>query len=203
MKIDDLYDVVAFVDPASGKKTAAQRKTSSRSADVVVGMDGLGHVFVLHAWAGRVPTPAHTDRIFQLAVDWKPRIVGIDASAMQTLYSDSLLLEARHRKARLPLWPMQMPTHVVKEERIRAVLQPVIANGRLFLSAEQHDLQQEIESFPTGATKDLVDALASAITLLRKPGRERSESREREAYLAYLKATGAPASYIDRVRAAS
>lgn len=200
MTLSDLIDVVAFVDPASGRKSAAARKTSSRSADIVVGIDDIGHIFVLHAWAGRIPTTAHTDRIFTMSKDWKPRVVGIDASAMQTLYADSLLREAKQRKIRLPLWPVPMPTTIDKDERIRTILQPVMAHGRLFLTADQRDLFQEIEAFPTGATKDLVDALASAIKLLRKPGARRAEAVERDAHLAYLKATGAPAFYIDAVK---
>lgn len=196
MTLADLHDIVAFVDPASGRKSASSRKTSSRSADVVVGSDDVGHIFVLHAWAGRIPTTAHTDRIFQLVKDWRPRIVGIDASAMQTLYSDMLLREAKYKQARLPLWPVPMPTHVNKDERIRTVLQPVIASGRLFVLQTQRDLYAELEAFPTGQTRDMVDALAEAVTLLRKPGAKRSEAKERDDYLRFLRESGAPDFFV-------
>lgn len=202
MTLEELSDIVAFVDPASGRKSAGQRKNSSRSADVVVGTDDLGRIFVLHAWAGRVPTTVHTDRIFQLVRTWRPRIVGIDASAMQTLYADSLMREAKVKHERLPLWPMQMPPNVEKTNRIRAVLQPVLGFGRLFLRADQRDLAQEIEAFPTGATKDMVDALAMAVSLLRKTARSRAEATERDSHLRYLRDTKAPAQYIDQVRRA-
>lgn len=203
MTLEELSDIVSFVDPASGRKSAGQRKNSSRSADVVVGTDDLGRIFVLHAWAGRVPTTVHTDRIFQLVRTWRPRIVGIDASAMQTLYADSLMREAKVKHERLPLWPMQMPPNVEKTNRIRAVLQPVLGFGRLFLRADQRELAQEIEAFPTGATLDLVDSLTQAITLLRKTSRARSEANERDAYVEYLRSTKAPAAYVDAVKRAS
>jgi predicted phage terminase large subunit-like protein len=184
--------VVAFIDPAGGK--TALKKTASRSADVVVGGDVGGRVFVLHAWAGRIPTTSHTDRIFQLVERWTPRVVGIDASAMQTLYADSLLREARQRGARLPLVPKKMQGD--KDERIRTVLQPVIDEGRLFVRDEQRDLRQELEAFPGGATKDLVDALAEAITLLPKRTPQRAAREDGAAWLNYLRDSGAPEYYI-------
>lgn len=192
-----LTDVTAFVDPASGK--TALRRTASRSADVVVAQDELGRVFVLHAWAGRIPTTAHTDRLFRMVEDFRPRIVGIDASAMQSLWADALMREAKQRALRLPLHPMKMPTSVDKLARIRTILQPVIAAGRLFIQAGQRDLFQELEAFPSGLTVDLADALAEATTLLRKVGAKRSADGELDARLRYLKESNSPAWYIAEV----
>lgn len=188
----DQLTVVAFVDPAGGKTAA--RKSSSRSADVVVGSDAEGHVFVLHAWAGRIPTTAHTDRIFDLVERWRPRILGIDASAMQSLYADSLLREARQRGKRLPLLPVKLVGD--KDERIRSVLQPLIADGRLFTRDDQRDLRVELEAFPGGATKDLCDALCEAVTLLPKRAAKAARREEGAAWLAYLKNSGAPSYYV-------
>lgn len=192
-----LTDCVGFIDPASGK--TALRRTASRSADVVVAQDEIGRVFVLHAWAGRIPTTAHTDRIFKLVEDFRIRILGIDASAMQSLYSESLMREAKQRALRLPLHPMKMPTSVDKLARIRTILQPVIAAGRLFIQAGQRDLFQELEAFPSGLTVDLADALAEATTLLRKVGAKRSADGELESRLRYLKESNAPSWFIDEV----
>ena len=190
--MDDLVDRVAFVDPASGKTVL--KRTASRSADVVIAQDAHRRIFVLYAWAGRIPTTAHTDRIFRLVADFQPRVIGIDASAMQSLYADSLLREARQRGKRLPLMPVKATTD--KDSRIRSVIQPVIAEGRLFLQSTQRELFQELEAFPSGLTKDLVDALASAIALL--PARVQPEQKrdERARLVEYLKNTGAPDFYI-------
>jgi len=197
--LSGLVDIVAFIDPASGRKSAALKRNASRSADLVVGRDDLGRIFVLHAWAGRIPTTTHTDRIFALNQQWHPRIIGIDASAMQSLYADALTREAKQKAERLPLQPIGMPTTVDKDSRIRAILQPVIAMGRLFLLADQRDLHQELEAFPHGLTKDLVDALSQAIALLKPVNPKRMEDADREARLAYLRETNAPGYYIDAV----
>lgn len=193
----DLVDIVGYIDPAGGRTTV--RKTSSRSADVIIGQDDIGRVFVLHAWAGRIPTTAHTDRIFKLVEDFHPRLLGIDASAQQSLYSDSLTREAKMRAARLPLLPMKMPTTMNKTERVRSVLQPVIVYGRLLVQPTQRDLLIELEAFPGGATVDLVDALASAISILRKVSSANARRSERDAHVEFLKASGAPQTYIDEV----
>lgn len=193
----DLGDIVAFVDPASGR--AKSKITSSRSADVVVAQDDLGRIFVLHAYAGRLTTTAHTDRIFNLVTDFHPRVIGIDASAMQSLYADALMREAKQRVARLPLQPIKMPTAVDKFARTRSILQPVIAHGRLFVQATQRDLWQELEAFPGGLTVDLVDALAQAVALLRKISVKVADAHDRDAHLEYLRNTGAPDWYVAQV----
>ena len=192
LRLTDMISIVAFVDPAGGK--GALKKTSSRSADVVVGQDAQRRIFVLHAWAGRIPTTAHTDRIFTLVDTWHPRVVGIDASAMQSLYADSLLREARQRGRRLPLVPKKMVGD--KDERIRTVLQPVIADGRLFVRADQRDLRLELEAFPGGLTNDLVDALSQAVTFLPTRPAQAVGREEGAAWVQYLRDSGAPAWYV-------
>ena len=195
----DLTDRVGFIDPAGGK--AALKRTASRSADIVVAQDAAMRVFVLHAWAGRIPTTAHTDRIFKLVDDWKPLQLGIDASAMQSLYYDSLMREARQRGKRLPLLAVKMVTD--KTAYIRSVLQPVVAEGRLFVQAGQRELWQEIEAFPSGMTMDLADALAHAIALLPKRPAVQQAHEERSAHLRYLEQSNAPRYYINQVAKAS
>lgn len=193
LRLSDLT-VVAFVDPAGGKKKA--RKRSSRSADVVLGCDPEGRLFVLHAWAGRVPTTTHTDKIFALVERWHPRVIGIDSSAMQSLYSDSLTREARQRGRRLPLLPVVMQGD--KDERIRTAIEPALAEGRLFIRDDQKDLRLELEAFPGGMTLDLCDALGEAIKLAPKRAGKIVRREEGAAWLQYLRESGAPPSYVQQ-----
>lgn len=196
--LDDLIDTVAFIDSASGKKTK-ERRGLARSADIVVATDSLARIYVLYAWAARVPTTDHIDRIFKLVEDFHPRVVGIDASAMQSLFSDALTREAHHRAKRLPLLPVAMPTNVDKDVRIRNALQPVLVAGRLFVQPGARELLAELESFPGGATKDLCDALAESIKLLRRVGAAQQAATDGRARLEWLKESGAPAYYIEEV----
>lgn len=199
MTLRDLTDIVAFIDPASGK-AVQHKRTSSRSADVVVGQDAISRIFVLHAWADRVSTTTHTDRIFKLVQDFPGlRVVGIDASAMQSLYADALQREAKQRLLRLPLLPMKMPTNVDKVSRTETILQPVINSGRLVMHPTHRDLWLELEAFPAGATLDLADALAQAISMLRKTTVAKSGAMERDARLEFLRESNAPSWYIDEV----
>lgn len=197
--LDDLIDTVAFVDSASGKKARESKRGLARSADVVVATDSLARIYVLHAWAARVPTTDHIDRIFKLVEDFHPRVIGIDASAMQSLFADALNREAKHRARRLPLMPISMPTNVDKDVRIRTALQPILAAGRLFVQPGAREMLAELESFPGGATKDLCDALAEATKLLRRVGAAQQAQTDGRARLDWLKESGAPAFYIEEV----
>jgi hypothetical protein len=197
IRLQDL-ERFAFCDPASGKKEQVKR-VRARSAIVVVGADPLSRIFVLQAWAERCSTEKLMDRILELNDFWRPRIFGIEANAMQSLFADAVHLEARHRDRKIPLSAVYQPTKIEKDFRIRAALQPVIAFGRLFLQPTQHELEAELKSFPMTPVKDLVDALASAVELVPPRAPRQQANDELEAHLAYLRDTGAPASYIEEV----
>lgn len=198
LSADRLLDTVAFCDPAGGKSNSqALKRVRARAAVVVVGIDPMSRIFVLHTWADRVTAGQLTERIFRIQADFKPRTFGIEANAMQALYGEMVAREARFKSLRIPLNPVKQPTNVDKDWRIRTALQPVVAAGRLFLQPHQYELRSELTTFPMNHLKDLIDALASAVSLLKKavvPARRRDE---REQLLAYLRATGAPAWYIE------
>jgi hypothetical protein len=137
------------------------------------------------------------DRIFDTFERWHPRVIGIEANAMQLLFGNMVDREARQRGIRLPTVPIYQPPTVKKPFRIRAALQSVIAQGRLVVGAEQRELWVELISFPQGPTCDLVDALASAVVLL--PARVLPQQRQDEiaGLASYLRQSGMPARYIE------
>jgi len=194
-------DRVAFCDPAGGKKLQIKR-VRARSAIVVVAQDTLNRLFVLHAWADRCSTDRLTQMILKVNADLRPRLFGIEANAMQSLYGDMVRRESRTTKGpRLPLIPVEQPTKIDKDWRIRSVLQPAIAEGRLFILPTLYELRAEITTFPMSPTKDLIDALASAIALMPKRAVARERQEEMQARLAYLRETGASPQYIEAVAA--
>ncbi len=201
LPLDRLTDVVAFCDPAGNKSGHTLKRVRARAAIVVIGQDALSRIFVLHTWADRCSAGQLTERIFKTQADFKPRTFGVEANAMQALYGEMVAREARFKSLRIPLNPIKQPTNVDKDWRIRTALQPVIGAGRLFLQAHQYELKSELTTFPMATLKDLIDALASAVSLLRKvapPQRARDETQQ---LLAYLRASGAPAWYIEDVAA--
>lgn len=194
--LEQLTERYAFCDPSGGKR--AIKRTKARSAIVVVAQDSLSRFFVLHAWGDAVSTDTLIERILDVQERYQPRVFGVEANAMQSLFSDALLREARFMGKKVPIRGIHQPTKVNKEFRIRSVLQPIIADGRLFTQQHQIDLYNEISAFPTGATCDIVDALASAIALASPPRTRRQRDTEVDSLASYLRQSGADPREIEK-----
>lgn len=190
-----LLDKVAFTDPASGRTEL--KRTRARQAIIVVGQDVLMRVFVLYAWAGRLSTTEYMKKLLDVQKQWGPRVFGIEDNAMQSLFADLVIAEARKLKQRIAFTGVTQPSKIDKDFRIRTTLQPVNANGRLFLLKTSHtELLQEIEGFPNSMLKDLVDCLASAVSLLPVRSAATRRRTEAEALAAHLRNSGATPDYI-------
>ena len=192
LSLADLPERYAFLDPASGT-TQVKKANQARSAIVCIVVDQLGHVFVVESWADRVSPTDIMERAFEIHTIWQPRVFGIEASAQQSLFYGLVNEEAYKRGIRASFMPVHQPTQVHKDERIRNQIQPLGRAGRLFVPPTHQTLRHELATFPTGLTKDLVDALASACALVppRRPRQaERSESHAL-AIMDYLERSGA------------
>lgn len=117
---------------------------------------------------------------------------------MQSLFADVVQDTALRQMKRLPIIGVNQTTKVEKDFRIRAAIEPVINSGRLFLLEKQSDLETELRGFPTAATKDIVDCLASAIALMPKRPKKAQRNEEIEQLAHYLRETGVPAHQIQR-----
>lgn len=193
-------DIVAFADPA-GSKTEV-KKVQARSAIAVVAGDAYERVFVLEAWARRTTTDKFVDTMYELYDKWRPRIFGIEANAMQSIFADMLRREARLRAVRIPFIDVRQPTRIEKPFRNRSQLQPIINAGRFLMAKdEQIEARNELETHPMCAQFDLVDSIATASTLLRRSAPVDAQQDSRAAFVKYLRATGAPPWYIEQVAA--
>lgn len=197
--LKDLPERYAFFDPASSKKMQELKMLKSRSAIVVVAPDWLGRIFVLDAWAGRCSTDQMIERLYRTHEVWNLKALGGEANGLQELFQEAIMRDARLRGKQLPLRPIHQPTRIDKDWRIRATLQPIVANGRLFVRPDQTELRTEIVSFPLSPLKDTIDALASAIRMI--PQRPVAAERDAETahLLEYLRKTGAPPAVIEEV----
>jgi hypothetical protein len=185
-----------FTDPASGK--GRLKKVRARQAIVVIAADWLSRIYVLYTWAGRIPTSRYLDKIIKVCDDYRPKLFGIEANAMQSLFADLVTDAAKQRYKRIAFIPVTQPTKIDKDFRIRTSLEPVIADGRLFMMESQSALEAELRSFPTGLTKDLVDCLASAISLVPRRALPQQQNEEAQQLASYLRNTGAPTWYIEK-----
>ena len=197
-RLEQLPFRYGFLDPAGGKARGGLRRVSARSAIVIVAPSPQGHLVVLEAWAAKCPTSELVAKVFSLQETWKIKIFGVEANAMQSLFVDSLEMLAANREIKIPLTPVFQPTRVEKTFRIRTALQPVIESGRLILGETQLELYSELEAFPQGQTVDLVDALASAVSLVPAlpPGEE--DFYEDRGLERYLRSINTPEWYISK-----
>lgn len=194
--IADLHDRVAFCDPAAGKTEL--RKTLARSAIVVLAQDWMGRVFCLYAWAARCPTDTLIDKIFEVNRNWAPRTFGVEANGLQVIFGDYLKRDARIQAVRLPIEPVPQPTNLRKEFRNRVAIQRPLGEGRLFVPKEFTELRHELGVHPMSPIKDLVDAYASAINLLKKQAPLLVEDQESLAFAKYLRRHNVPPAAIER-----
>ena len=119
---------------------------------------------------------------------------------MQELFADLVKDEAVRQLGRVNMRGITQNSHVDKDWRIRTTLEPIINQGRLFVldGTVQTDLELEIRSFPTGRTKDIVDALASAVDLIPARSQQKLVDDEAQDIVAYLRESGAPFWYIEQ-----
>ena len=185
-----------FTDPASGRSRL--KKIRARQAIVVIASDWLQRIYILYTWAGRIPTTRYLDKIINVCDDYQPKLFGIEAKAMQSLFADLVTDAAKRRMKRIAFVAVTQPTKIDKDFRIRTTLEPVIADGRLFMQESHIELESELRSFPTGLTKDLVDCLASAISLVPRRPLPQQQNEEAEQLASYLRNTGAPTWYIQK-----
>lgn len=195
---DHIVYTASFLDPAGGKES--RQRLKARSAIVTLSGDAAGRIFVRHAWAERCSTDKIFAKIYEINAKFSPNIFGIEGNAQQGLFADSVIRDAREKGIRIPLQVVVHSTAMNKEFRIRTFLQPLVMQGRFFICSQgQEELLDEITSFPMSSIKDLIDACASAVSMVPKQRTSASHSAEAEAHLKYLRNSGAPIQQIEKV----
>lgn len=185
-----MMQTYAYLDEASGQ-TARTIKTS-RSGIVCVGQDHLGRLFVLYSWAGRVRPTEIVDAVIRCHTMYHPKIFGIESNGQQNLFAQ-LLTELIYKQGIRDFSPayVKPPMDKTKIERIKNAVQPMTKSGRLFIRRNVHtELQREVETFPTGQTNDLIDALAGCIALIPPVLEPRKDTTTQDAVKAYLRQAG-------------
>jgi len=199
IKLDELRERYFFVDPA-GEKTIL-RRVASESAYVGVAVDDIGRIFVIEDFAGRCSTEQLVDKIYAVNDRWHPTRIGIEEVGTQQLFVAMVRRDARLTKRPMPIVGVAQPTRQDKDFRIRTILQPIIADGRLFILKGSMALRQDIAVFPSSIKKDRIDALASCIRMVPPRRANRDRDLELESRLSYLRESGVSAEQIlDEIR---
>jgi hypothetical protein len=119
---------------------------------------------------------------------------------LASLWADALRTDPEWPSYGVRLVGATQPTNLEKDYRIRTTLQPLVANGRVFLNESDPgtlELRAEIKTFPMNARKDLIDAFASLCRRMGLRSRRTGVDNEAAAYLQYLRETGADPALIE------
>ena len=153
------YDIYSFWDIAIGRT-----KRADYNAIVTVAKGRrTGVVYVIDAWAAKVPMHKAKEVAIQKILEFKPRIFGVES--VQAQYEMYRQLQQDCYKQGIyntRIKPVK-PTGK-KEERIE-LLEPMFENGYLKIRTTQRLLKEQLEQFPNADYDDLPDALASCIDL--------------------------------------
>lgn len=155
-------EVFSFWDIALGKN-----KRSDYNAIVTIGRDRVtGVVYVLDAWAKKVPVHEALLVAEQKIREFRPKIFGVES--VQAQYDMYRQLNERCMKSGLystrlkPVIPKGR-----KEDRIE-ILEPLFENGMIRVKKTQRLLIEMLEQFPNHDHDDLPDALAACLELAGK-----------------------------------
>lgn len=192
-------EIYAFADLAAGEEAVNKRKILARQTVIIAARDPFSRWFVLYEWAGRTTASKFKDKILEAYETFRPYRFGLEANGMQVLFGALVRDEGKMRFGQnVPFVPIYQPKGVKKEYRIRTALEPIVSGGRLFLLDKTSDLAQEIRGFPTAKTKDLVDSLATIISMAPKATRKARFENELREYASYLRSTGCPTHTIQQ-----
>ena len=160
---------------------------------VCLGQDEYEREFLLHSFAGQVPTSLFIEEIVKCWRMWRPRAFGVDTTGPQQPFYDMLTMETRRRGMKIPFVPITF--HGDKVTRIEDMLEPSLSDGRLFVHPNAAAAHEEGKEFPTGFL-DTLDCMAAAKRMLPKRPNAQTKVVGREREIEALRRQGLPYSQI-------
>jgi len=159
-----------FFDPAPSKKTERNAEPRARNGIVVLARDPWGRTFVLDAIPLREDPLTVLDHLVVLGQRWATDTIAIEEVNFSAIYAPlwSEILRSRHPTFQIQFIPLK-PKGRDKDTRIRS-LQGPHAKGLWYYNRPTTGYAiQELVEYPTGQTRDLIDAMAYADDVLSRP----------------------------------
>ena len=160
-------NIIAFLDPALGKKPTSTSGTNSDYAAIVVcAQDLSGYIYVLDVWLKRKPPNEQIKQTFAMHKKWGFDTLFLETVGFQELMKPLFIEEQK-------LWANQMRIvgvgqHNNKHARI-STLEPYFTNRWILLPMSiDHEFYNQLKLFPT-VHDDGPDALHGCVSRLRKP----------------------------------
>ena len=140
---------------------------------MVIAIDKERNIYIVDYYREHSALYDMPQKIFEYAKRFNPvRRVNVEKVGAQGVIKDYVnQLIGKDRKMAPGLAQgVRPPGGIKKEDRIEALLCPVVASRKLFIKREQHStLVDEMFEFPKGRNDDLLDGLWYAVTTARPP----------------------------------
>lgn len=161
----DIVEVIAFHDPALGKK-AGQTTEPDYAAIVVLAKDKDGYLYCLDAYIEKDPPSKQIERAFQLYQKWQFDRLFLEENHFQALMK-GLYADVNNKQTGSSFRVKGVHQHENKWKRI-STLEPEITNGYLlFADTLNPRLMEQLSLFPT-SYDDGPDALQGAVAQLKR-----------------------------------
>ena len=147
---------------------------------MVIGIDSERNIYIIDYYREHSPLYDMPQRIFEYAKQYSPvRRVNVEHVGAQGVIKDYVnKLIGRDRKMAPGLAQgVRPPGGIKKEDRLEALLCPIVNGRKLFLKKEHDNIVDEMFEFPKGRNDDLLEGLWYSVTTAKPP---RSSAMERE-----------------------
>lgn len=142
------------LDPA-----LSQKRSGDFTGIVVVYVDHEYNMYVEHADEYRIPPDAAINLLFELVYIHEPSAVGVEIVSLNQMKAN-IERAMDERKRWFYIQELKPNTHISKEMRVRASLQPLFAKRKVWIRKTQKALIDQLLKFPFGQHDDVIDALA-------------------------------------------
>lgn len=164
-------NIYCAVDPRHTLSHTAAEKMTSRNALVVAGIDPKGRRFLLEEYTDRQGPEVLVRKMLEVWKRWYPHgiiQIGVEGYGFQAALAP-LSLEIWKNENNIPrIEALQRDTTKSKETRCRGGLR-FFAEGKGFIHKSMVYFKEEYIPFPTGRTKDVVDAWTWCMHMMHAP----------------------------------
>jgi predicted phage terminase large subunit-like protein len=158
--------IIAFLDPALGRKTKNGIPVGDYAACVVCAQDHWGYIYTLDVWLKKAKPDAQIKAAFALHEKWRFDILYLETIGFQELLKDKMVIEQKNWKT--PMRIVGVDVHSEGKARIIS-MEPYFANGWLLMNENvDPEFLQQIRLFPT-VHDDGPDSLHGCVSRLKKP----------------------------------
>ena len=139
---------------------------------LTIGIDSDRNIYLIDYYRERSPLYDMPSRIVDYARKYNPvRRVNVEKVGAQGLVKDHVnKLAGADRKVAPGLSQgVRPPAGIKKEDRIEALLCPIVNSRKFFMKKEHQEIVDEMFEFPKGRNDDLLDGLWYAVTTAKPP----------------------------------